>query len=101
MSLRVDGRAARRGCLCSLRRGGGRQAGATVSSCLMWRCELSRPDKCVLRPSAFGGRIAPPDTLQHRPDTERTCQAVGPTQYTPPHQTRQNSRVCVVSSVAV
>jgi len=34
-------------------------------------------------------------------DTERTCLAVEPTQFTPPHQTRQNSPVCVVSGVAV
>jgi len=64
--------------------------------CLVWRCGLSRPDKCVLRRSASGGRTAPPDT-----DTERTCLAVGPTQFTPPHQTRQNSPVCVVSVVLI
>jgi len=41
-SLRVGGRAARRSCLPGLRRGGGgRQAGATVLSCLVWRCELT------------------------------------------------------------
>jgi len=28
---------------------------------------------------------------------ERTCRAVGPTQFTPPHQTRQDGPVCVVS----
>jgi len=38
---------------------------------------------------------------RHRPDTERTCLAVGPTQFIPPRQTRQNSPVCVVSGVAV
>ena len=100
-SLRVGGLAARRSCLSGLRRGGGRQAGAVVLSCLMWRCESSRPDNCVLRRSASSGRTAPPDTLRHRPDTERTCLAVGPTQFTPPHQTRQNSPVCVVSGVPV
>jgi len=100
-SLCVSGRAARRSCLPGLRRGGDQQAGATVLSCLVWRCELSRPDKCVLRPSASGGRTAPPDTLRHRPDTERTCLAVEPTQFTPTQQTRQNSRVYVVSGVAV
>ena len=47
------------------------------------------PDKYVLRRSASSGRTALPDTLRHRPDTERTCLAVGPTQFTPPsHQTR-------------
>ena len=40
-SLRVGGRAARRSCLPGLRRGGGRQAGAIVLSCLVWRCELT------------------------------------------------------------
>jgi len=34
-------------------------------------------------------------------DTERTCLAVGPTQFTPPLQTRQHSPVRVVSGVAV
>ena len=71
----------------------------TRRSCLrrIRRCKLSRPDKCVLRRSASSGRTAPPDTLRHRPDTERTCLAVGPTQFTPPHQTRQNSPVCVLA----
>ena len=53
--------------------------------CRVRRCELSRPYKRVLRRSASG-------TDQN---TERTCLAVGPTQFTPPHQTRQNSPVCV------
>ena len=35
-----------------------------------------------------------------RPDTERTCLAVGPTQFTLPYQTRQNSHVYAVSGVA-
>jgi len=39
-SLRVGGRAARHSCLPGLRRGGGRQAGGAVLSCLVWRCEL-------------------------------------------------------------
>jgi len=30
--------------------------------CRIRRCELSRPDKCVLCRSASGGRTAPPDT---------------------------------------
>jgi len=42
-----------------------------------------RPDKCVLRRSASGGRTAPPDTLRRRPDTERFRLAVEPTQFTP------------------
>ena len=45
-SLRVGGRVARRSCLPGLRCGGGRQAGATVLSCLVCPCELSRRDKC-------------------------------------------------------
>ena len=40
-SLRVSGRAATRSCLPGLHRGGGRQAGAMVLSCLVWRCELA------------------------------------------------------------
>ena len=52
-SHRVGGRAARRSCLPGLRRGGcgGRQAGATVLSCLAWRCELalSLPGHCQPR----------------------------------------------------
>ena len=32
--------------------------------CRIRRCELSRPDTCVLRRSASGGRTAPPDTDQ-------------------------------------
>jgi len=61
--LRVGGRAARRSCLSNLRRGGGgRQAGETVLSCLVWRCELSRPDRLS---KAF---------------------CVGPTQFTPLHR---------------
>jgi len=42
-SLRVCGRAARRSCL---RSGGGRQAGATVLSCLVWRCKLNARQVC-------------------------------------------------------
>ena len=47
-------------------------------SCLVWCGGVKLPpDKCVLRRSASGGRTAPPDTLRHRPDTERTCVTVG------------------------
>jgi len=103
-SLRVGGRAARRSCLPGLRRGGGgRQAGAAVLSCLVWRCELwidGRTSAFWCR-SASSGRTAPPDTHRHRPDTERTRLAIGPTQFTPPHQTRRISPVCGVLGVAV
>jgi len=34
-------------------------------------------------------------------DAERTCRAVGPTQFTPPNKTRQDGPVCVVSGVPV
>jgi len=78
-------------CLPGLRRGGGgRLAGAAVLSCLVWRCELTagvRPEVALRRPTHF--------------DADRTSRAVGPTQFTPPHQTRQNSPVCVVSGVTV
>ena len=46
-------------------------------------------------------RTAPTDTPTQTGNTERTCLAVEPTQYTSPHQTRQNSPVCVESRVAV
>jgi len=70
-------------------------------SCLVW-CGVVNwpPDKCVLRRSASGGRTAPPDALRHKPDTERTCLAVGPTQFTPPHQTRQNSPARLICSAS-
>jgi len=72
-SLRVGG-------LPGLRHGGGgRQASATVLSCLVWRCELT---------AGKVHRTAPPDTEQIGP-TERTYLAVEPTEFTPPHQTRQ------------
>jgi len=71
-------------------------------SCLVWCGGVNwPPDKCVLHRNASGGCTAPPDSLWHGPDTERTCLAVEPTQFTPPHQTRQNSPVCVVSGMAV
>jgi len=43
----------------------------------------------------------PTDALRRRPDAQRTCLSVGPTPFTPPHQTRQNNPVCVVYGVAV
>jgi len=92
-SLRVGGRVARHSWLPGLCRGGGRQAGATVLSCLVWRCELTAGQVH----SASECHLAVACTL----NTECTCLAVGPTQFTPPHQTRQNSPVCVVSGVAV
>jgi len=60
-------------------------------SCLVWRCELtagqvSCASECVRRSHCAAG---------HRPDTERTLAVE------PPHQTRQNSPVCIVSGVAV
>ena len=66
--------------------------------CRVRRCELSLPDHPT---SAFCVRVRPAVALRrrtqlHRPDTERTYLAVGPTQFTPPHRTRQNSPVCLV-----
>ena len=75
----------------SRRRSTGRRDGLVLSGVAVW----------IDRRSALGGRTAPPDTHRHRPDTERTCLAVEPTKFTPAHQTRQNSPVCVVSGVAV
>jgi len=50
--------------------------------CRVRRCELSRPEKFVLC-SAVALR-----SPTHS-DAERTCRAVGPTQFPPPHQTRK------------
>jgi len=52
-SLRVGGRAARRSCL----RRGGRQAGATVLSCLMWRCELDDCSERVQTPNFLSATV--------------------------------------------
>ena len=97
-SLRVGGHAARRSCLPGLRRGGGgRLAGAAILSFLVWWCELSQPDRPAfsvkVRRAVAPAVPAPPDTPR------RTDRAVGPTQFTPPHQTRQDGPVCVVSGV--
>ena len=48
-SLRVGGRVSRRSFL--RRGGGGRQAGATVLSCLVWWCELA-----LTQVDAYNGR---------------------------------------------
>jgi len=98
-SLRVGGRAARRSCL--RRGGGGRQAGATV--CLVWcdgvNCvgptavQVHSASECVRRSHR---------QCLRRPthsDAERICRAVGPTQFTPPHQTRRDGPVSVVFGV--
>jgi len=69
-SLRVGGRAARRSCMSGLRRGGGgRQAGAAVLSCLVWRCELTArqvrsASECVRRSHCAAGRT--PTQTRHR-----------------------------------
>jgi len=58
-SLRVGGQAARRSCLPGLRRGGGgRQAGATVLSCLVWRCELALSRVVLLGLISVDERVA-------------------------------------------
>ena len=66
----------------------------------VWRLGLAAWLACVAA-AAVAHAMRPPDALRRRPDTERTCLAVGPTQITPPHQTRQNSPVCVVSGVSL
>ena len=99
-SLRVSDRAARRSCLPGLRcGGGGRQAGAAVLSCLVWRCEMTAgqvrsASECVRRSHCAAGHT--PTQTRHRTHLS----AVGTTQFTPPQQTRQNSPVCVVSCLA-
>ena len=70
----------RRSCLCRVRR------------CELTAGQVRSASECVQRSHC---------AARHRADTERTCLAVGPTQFTPPRQTRRNSRVCVVSGVAV
>ena len=64
--------------------------------CRVRRCEFSRPDKCVLRRSASGGRTGSACAVGHTP-TQNAL--VRPTQFTPPHQTRQDGLVCIVSDV--
>ena len=66
-SLRVGGRVARRSCL--RRGGGGRQAGAAVLSCLVWRCELTAgqvrsASECVQRSHCSAGHT--PTQTGHR-----------------------------------
>ena len=73
----------------------------TVLSCLVWRCELSRPDsqtgafcvrtasKCV-RHSVSVGAVRPPDAFRRR-----THLSGG--QFTPPHQTRQGKTIAPAS----
>ena len=71
----------------------------TVLSVSVGRCESShRPTGAIcvgVRPAVAPAVPAPPD------DAERTSRAVGPTQFTPPHQTRQNSPVCHVCCAGV
>jgi len=70
----------------------------TVLSCLVWRCELSRPTARQVR-SASGcvgrRRHCRCDRRTHS-GAERTCRAVGPTQFAPPDttQTALFCRVC-------
>ena len=61
--------------------------------CSVW-CELSRPDR---QTGAFSVWSASECDRRTHSDAERTCRAVGVTQFTPPHQTRQDGPVCVVS----
>ena len=76
--------------------GGGRPAGAAVlSGVVVWT---------DLRTSAFCVGVRPAVTLrrQTHSDTDQTQNTlVGPTQFTSPHQTWQNSPVCVLSGMVV
>ena len=82
----------------------------TVLSCLVWWCELSRPDRqagafcvCLCR-SVSGGAVRPPDALRRRthlsggradsihiatPDTTRLPRPPVETQFTPPDTTQR------------
>jgi len=55
------------------------------------------PDKCVLRRSVSSGRTATPDVRS----VQRPVWLSGRLNSHRPHQTRQNSPVCVVSGVAM
>ena len=63
----------------------------TVLSCLVRRCESSRPDRPT---SAFSVGVCWAAQCDHwcdrwtHSDAERTCRAVGPTQFTPPDTTQ-------------
>ena len=72
---------------------------STVLSCLVWRCELSRPDHPT---SAFSvGVCRAVQTLAVRPpDALRRRTHLSGRQLTPPHQTRQDRRACL-STAAV
>jgi len=73
-SLRVGGRAAR---LSFLRRGGGgRQAGAAVLSCLVWRCELALSSTADAVLKLHVGRLRNP--------TPCTCHQLAIKDATPP-----------------
>ena len=59
-------------------------------------CRVWCGDKCVLRRSASGGRTGSACAAQHTPTLNAV---VGPTHFTPLHQTRQDGPVCVVSGM--
>ena len=62
-------------------------------SCLVWLCKSSRPDRPTSAFSVGVCRAAQCDRRTHS-DAERTCWAVGPTQFTPPDTTQR----CLVLS---
>ena len=65
----------------------------TVLWCLVWRCELSRPERSVSE-CVGRHRHCRCDRRTHS-DAERTCRAVGQTQFTPP-DTTQTALSCPV-----
>ena len=66
----------------------------TILSCLVWRCELSRPDRRqVWRWSVTGSEVWAPDTHTHS-DAKCTFLAVKP------HQTWQDSHACLSTAAA-
>ena len=62
----------------------------TVLSCMVWRCELSRPTTRQVRSASecVGRRRHCLCDRRTHSDAERTCQTVGRTQFTPPDTTQ-------------
>jgi len=65
-----------------------------VVSGLVWRCELSRPDRCVLCLVCVGS------VRRHNATAGRTPTQLSSGQFTPLHQTRQDCRACLSTAAA-
>jgi len=58
------------------------------------------PDKCVQRRSVSGGAGTAGATAGRTPTQNALVEQVGPTQFTPPHQTRQDCCACLSIAAA-